>query len=879
MKEELTIPKSQRNLLLWLYVLLVVIPPVAFYRGIYRAFDIVKSATFIWLFTIIGTIIAVLVALYPGETKKLKNPIAYTVLAFDVAIVLSTIFSLNPNVSFWGVYERQLGLIVFLPITWMAFLTMIVVYNRKSLEFLYDVLIYFGTFNALYGILQMLGADPFWGSGAFGHRAFGFQGNPDFFGPMLVLTAFLTLARSYSYLVNNNKNGAIIYFSMFVAQLIAVIGSMTRGAWVGFFVGIIAWIIVTGMVITGKNKKIFIRVVSIALIVGIVLFIATGLLLGNKFPVFSRLKTIFVWHDSHGRPIPRLILWRDTMTLIKDNMKHGRLTGVGIEVFRRNFMPYKSLELSQSEPKVNYDDPHNNYLSVWAKTGIIGILAYLSMFLAALWMAYRYLRTEPSEQYRIIMAGLVASLLGYAANLLTIFDTLSTALFFYIFLGIIAATYYLEDVPEAEREKESINLPIAKGIALIMVIAFVFVGVLGSYNYVNLWKADGYFRTGISYLNASQSGGKINPQFLQTAIEYLSKAYNTYPGESYYSLNLAKAYGSAAYVLKMQGKTVDAEKTYDVAKEIALSHEKDTWSPENLYMILGFNAYYMDKLNESVKYMEDIFKWDHWFFGAHVSTSQIFHIKWQREHQLSDLESSWKHANIARIVLRFYPTYGLNGFQLTYQEGYSLLTEYLKTATSTNQFNNVLKSSLDALLVYSGYKNPGQYPELYKNLVGTLSASGKLTSTDDIQPRIDVITALAQYQQARDIIENIKKQVIEEKTRSIEDAKQKQAIIEDINTNLLKYLSNEQKEQVVNAVKQIKTALQSLKNIHVPENFKLTDDSSLSTRLKTFIGYIESYLNKLGSFTQSIQAENITPNQVSTSTNITTSTQATTGTK
>jgi tetratricopeptide (TPR) repeat protein len=696
---------------------------------------------------------------------------------------------------------------------------------------------------------------------------------------MLVLTAFLTLARSYAYLTSDNRSGAILYFSMFVAQLIAVIGSMTRGAWVGFFAGIVVWIIVTGMVITGRNKKIFVRVVSIALIVGIVLFVATGLLLGNKFPVFSRLKTIFVWYDSHGRPIPRLILWRDTMTLIKDNMSHGRLTGVGIEVFRRNFMPYKSLELSQSEPKVNYDDPHNNYLSVWAKTGIIGILAYISMFLAALIMAYKYLKTEPSEQYRIIMAGLVASLLGYAANLLTIFDTLSTALFFYIFLGIIAATYYLEDVPVAEKEQESINLPVAKGIALIMVIAFVLVGVIGSYNYIQLWRADGYFRTGISYLNASQSGGRINPQFLQTAMEYLEKAYDTYPEESYYSLNLAKAYGTAAYVLKSQGKMKDAEKTYELAKQVALSHEKDTWSPENLYMILGFNAYYMDKLGESTQYMEDIFKWDHWFYGAHVSTSQIFYIKWQKEHKLSDLESSWKHANTARIVLRFYPTYGLNGFQLTYQEGYMLLTEYLKTSTTSENFDNVLKSSLDALLVYSGYKNPGEYATLYKNFVETLSASGKLTSTDDIQPRIDIITALAQYQSAKDTIENIKKQIIDEKTKDIKDTKQKQAIINDINANLLKYLDTEQKDKVISAVKQIKTALQNLKNIHVPDNFKLTDDSSLAIRLKTFIGYIESYLNKLGNFTSNIQAENVTPQPTATATQPTTTTQSETGTQ
>ena len=824
----LLMPKSQKKLVLWLYLLLVVLPPIVFYRGIYRAFDIAKSAVFIWLFTIIGTLIAILVALYPGELRKLKNPIAYTVLAFDITIVLSVAFSLNPGVSFWGVYERQLGLIIMLPITWMAFLTMIVVYNRKSLEFLYDVLIYFGTFNALYGVLQMLGMDPFWPTGAFGHRAFGFQGNPDFFGPMLILTAFLTLARSYSFFISREKNSSIAYFTMFVIQIVAIIGSMTRGSWVGFAAGLLAWIVITPFVIEPLNRKVFIRVVAIALIIGIVLFIATGLLFDEKFPVFSRLRSIFVFQDSHGKPIPRLLLWRDTLHLISDNMKNGRFTGVGIEVFRRNFMPYKSLDLSQSEPKVNYDDPHNNYLSVWAKMGIIGILAYISMFLAALWMAFKYLKTEPSEKYRIIMAGLLASLIGYAANLLTIFDTLSTALFFYIFLGIIAATYYLEDDEERPSEEISINIPVAKGIALLLLLAFVTVGLVGSYNYFILWKADGYFRSGISYLNASQSGGRINPQYLQTSINYLSAAYNTYPQESYYSLNLAKAYGIAAYVQRMQGKKVDAERTYELAKKVALSHEKDTWSPENLYMILGFNAYYMDKIGESVNFMEKIFNWDHWFFGAHTSISQIYYLKWQREHKIDDLYSAWKHANTARIVLKYYPTFGLDSFALTYQYGYTLINEALKTETSSIDIPSVFKSSLDSLLIYSGYQNPGEYPERYKALTGTLTASGILTSTEDITPRMDIITALTKYQRAKAIIEDIKKK-------------------SGKGTEFFKALKEEDKEKVLSAINDIQDAIESLKNIHVPDSFLLTDDSSLAERLQAFLSSMEKYLQTIKS--------------------------------
>lgn len=819
-----SIPRSQRNILTFMYLILVIIPPIFFYRGIYRAFDIAKSAIFIWLFTIIGTTIGTFVILYPGEVKKLKNPITYSILAFDVALILSTIFSLNPSVSFWGVYERQLGLIIFLPLTWTAFLTMFVVYSRSSLQFLYDILIYFGTFNGIYGIIQMLGFDIFWGSGAFGHRAFGFQGNPDFFGPMLILTSFLTLARSYSFFTTHDKKKATTYFIMFTLQVIAIIGSMTRGSWVGFFGGIIVWAILTFIVITPQNRISFIKILAIALIITIILFIALEIIGGDKFAITNRLKTIFVWKSSSGRPIPRLILWRDTLHLIADNMKDGRYTGIGIEVFRRNFMPYKSLELSQSEPKVNYDDPHNNYLGVWAKMGIIGIVSYLSMFLSALWMAYKYLLRETSEQHRIIMAGLVASLLGYAANLLTIFDTLSTALFFYLFLGIISATYYLEDSQITELNTKQINIKWDKFVAYIITFAFISIGLVGSANYINLWRADSYFRIGISYLNAVQNQQGIDPSSLQKAIDYLSAAHSIYPSEPYYSLNLSKAYGLGAYILKAQNNQESALQLYQLAQQVALSHAHDTWAPENLYLIVGFNAYYMDKLDEAIKYLEKIFEWDKWFYGAHISTSQIYYSKWQQDGNIKDLESAWKHANTARIVLRFFPNFNFQAFQLTYQQGIQLVNKYIETS-QLHQAQQTILSSLDAILVYSIYQNPGNIYDEYKKLLTSQKDLQDFSSSATVSLRVAFIDQLINYQKAKSVISNL--------------------INGEGGQESISFQSEEQQEEYINAIKTIETIIKSLENMNIPENFLLTDKSTLKERRNQVLTYMKEYIDNL----------------------------------
>ncbi len=658
--------EKTKDWLLVMMILTIIIPSVAFYKGIYRAFDIVKSATFVVLFAILGIWMGIeLIRHYNEISQKMRHSVVYSILAFDLALVLSTAFSLNPNVSFLGVYERQLGLIVMLPLTWMALVGIFLLDSEKRRNTLIEAMIWFGAVNGIYGVMQMMGADPFWPTSAFGHRAFGFQGNPDFFGPMLVMTAFLTLGKAYELLREKNGGGAITYLILFAIQTIALVGSMTRGAWVGFGVGFLVWIAATGAALPPAERKNFLKLAIGIMLIGALFFAGLGLLMPNKFPVFSRLKTIFTFSQG-GHPIPRLILWRDTLRLVGDNIKHLRLTGIGIEVFRRNFMPYKSLELAQSEPKVNYDDPHNNYLSVLAKMGVLGIIAYLSIFITAFTAAIRTLSRSKkigNHGKAVLIAGLIAALAGYAANLLTIFDTISTLLFFYTFLAIITS----EDLGTQEInwwEKKSSGGMLYATLALILVLLFSSIGI---YNYFNLWRADAAFRIGISYLGGANS----NPKLLNDATEYLSRAYNIYPYESYYALNLGKALGLVAYYQKYTHQG-DYQKTYKLAKDIILSHEKDTWAPENMYLILGFNAYYIGDMREAVSFMEDIFKWDHWFYGAHSNTAAMYQTLYESEHKLEDLQKAFEHAKTAMIVLKYYPQFDKRAFLLGYNTGLKL---------------------------------------------------------------------------------------------------------------------------------------------------------------------------------------------------------------
>jgi len=147
--------KSQRRtsegptpvLLVTLSLILLVFPLVFYSRAVTRAFDLTKSAVFTWLWLVLGSWILFL-SLWKDQ-KWLKTPLLIPIIGYALSLVFSTIFSITPVISFLGVYERQIGLIVQLQAISLAFILAGVVDRKNLLNIVVDTLIVFGTVNAL----------------------------------------------------------------------------------------------------------------------------------------------------------------------------------------------------------------------------------------------------------------------------------------------------------------------------------------------------------------------------------------------------------------------------------------------------------------------------------------------------------------------------------------------------------------------------------------------------------------------------------------------------------------------------------------------------------------------------------------------------------
>ena len=82
------------------------------------------------------------------------------------------------------------------------------------------------------------------------------------------------------------------------------------------------------------------------------------------------------------------------------------LLGVGLGNFRSYIVRYSGIHIA----------PHNNIISITAETGLLGLLAFAWLSLASILILWRQLQVEPCERDRSLLAGFLASVIGYQIN-------------------------------------------------------------------------------------------------------------------------------------------------------------------------------------------------------------------------------------------------------------------------------------------------------------------------------------------------------------------------------------------------------------------------------------------------------------------------------
>jgi O-antigen ligase len=476
---------------------------------------------------------------YPSEPLQNGNfspAFDIPVLLFSAAAILSTIFSINPMVSFFGQYQRQIGLLSFLYIIIIYFLSFPVLRYENRVRTLFRVVEGAAVLVSIYAILQILGIDPF-----------GLQPPtsvkrpPATFGNAIFLGAFLITAFPFSLLDASEKKNIVLRVLCPLVVLAGIVVSQTRSAYLALIAEIIFLVVfyITQMRKDGKLKsavKYFISLVVCAAAFGIT---ASIIYPENEFTQ----RLVSIANAGHN---PRWILWRDSFQVFE---KYP-IFGCGVAMFPNAFEEFYSQELRWTETGKYFDHPHNNFIFILSSMGIIGLAAYLAIIIQGMRAALKGLRygqwspagagtstghNKPtySTRSKPIFAAFAAFFAGYAVYGITNFDDISMMLYLFLVLGILKVLTFKHGkftiviaAPKVSKTRLILNR--------LGAVILIFLSGLSFYDSINELKADRHFR--IANQLFAEGKFKESVQEMNTAIRLnnycaaykLSLAFNVY---------------------------------------------------------------------------------------------------------------------------------------------------------------------------------------------------------------------------------------------------------------------------------------------------------------------------------------------------------------
>jgi O-antigen ligase len=528
--------------------------PLVFSPSLYRSFETAKSSFLRVGVALLLLVWSVLRWRRNATCLRPSSALPRTLGLFLLASLGSSLFSLEPMLSIFGTYERQLGLVGLLAATFSCLLLAEALCSGKSKRMLVTVMALSGSIAGLYGLLQYCRLDPFGWSDAFGNRPVSTLGHPDFFGALLSMTLPLALSLCYR---AGAWSARLLWILAVVMQLGGLLVSQTRGAWVAASVSLVCFLVAEPCVSRLQGKLFRRKVLTSSLALGVLLCLGvSAFLLKPEFR--DRGVSIFHWKEQE-----RIYLWRDTLKAIRENP----LLGSGPETFRIAFMPHKSIELARLEKNVNFDNPHNNYLYLWATTGSVGLLTYFYLLFACFREGMRRLRSHDSSPATLYL-GVVSSLLAYGVCMLTGFDTIATLGYFCALIAILAAGQ-----SPSERKASGGAGTVSGRYLLVFLCALLFGGVVYDTSRV----------LGADYLAHKALALDMRlPTSQDQAAALLERACARAPRESYYRLRLAELYLRRAQEAEYKEPLLLRKAVY--WGELSL---QQGWAPENSFQLMS----------------------------------------------------------------------------------------------------------------------------------------------------------------------------------------------------------------------------------------------------------------------------------------------------
>jgi tetratricopeptide (TPR) repeat protein len=482
------------------------------------------------------------------QIRIAKTPLDIPIALFVLSQLVSTLFSMDPHVSWFGYYSRFNGGM------WSIFSYVILYYAfvthfppvKKTL----NTIVAIAALVALYGVAEHFGIDKHLWVQDVQSRVFSTLGQPNWLAAFLVAVLPVSLyffvagtARATTMQIIKHLFGGLTAILFFLV----ILYTRSRSGLLGLAAAdILFWAL---LYLSAKEKKpLVIPFVALHAIFAIIVFIN-----GVYIDQIDRWVTFNAWknrltHVAATAPVVektpagtllesggtesgtiRRYVWQAAITAWRANTKNI-LIGTGTETFAFAFYQYRPQGHNMtSEWDFLYNKAHNEYLNYLATTGLFGLGAYLLLIGSFIFWFIKFQMKDKSEQ-KILPIALFS---GWLSILLTNFFGFSVVvmqLFFFLFPAVtiaLAANMNVRVFPLHLTQRTSQTFSLTILLALLVLLALL----------TRYWQADTFFSTGYRLARANQ--------FAQAeTVDTKAAAFN--PGEPMYHDELATTLGSLA---------------------------------------------------------------------------------------------------------------------------------------------------------------------------------------------------------------------------------------------------------------------------------------------------------------------------------------------
>lgn len=440
--------------------------PLVIFSQFMSPFHFGKVIVFRTMVEIMVVLYLILIWQYPAYRPRF-NKIHWAFLAFTLAFFLTSLTSIDVYLSWWGTLERMGGFWTFAHYFIFFVILTSVFRTRKEWLTLFNVIIGAAVLSAIYGFGQKTNIAFFIGSGNRA-RIFGTIGNAALFAGYQLLALFLALTLYFKETHSNRLK--LFYGVSAVLMAIAVLMTVVRGSILALAVGLF---IFTALKIWETRSQLAKRA-FITLVIGGILFVGFSVLFKDSQIVknSSFLTRLTDFSPETYTVKTRLWTWRAGLTGWMESAKTV-LLGWGPDSYNYPFSKYFNPKFFRGlGSETLFDRAHNMFIEVLVTMGLIGFIAYLSIFSTALQSLWKKLKQRTSDAGYIV--GLISLIIVYAIHNSFIFDTAANFIIFFSILGFIS---FLTS-PPAEIPKEMRPRPLTamkKAVVLVLGITVLIV--------------------------------------------------------------------------------------------------------------------------------------------------------------------------------------------------------------------------------------------------------------------------------------------------------------------------------------------------------------------------------------------------------------------